>query len=201
MDIDLDFADRDDILRLIPHTRAKMWHVDKEIPHPSGIYPTHIPKDAFTNLSIYRYEKAEELGYFKIDFLNNSLYRYVKSPEHLNQLLEQEPEWQRLEDNNFVRNIVHIGAYHDIIMRLPLPINCIDHMAMFIAMLRPAKKHLLGKRWDEVEKTIWNKEPSGLYGYKKAHAYAFAMSIVINMALVSSGVDVQSLDGDFNGFG
>jgi hypothetical protein len=72
-------------------------------------------------------------------------------------------------------------------------------MAMFLAMLRPAKKHLQGKCWDEVRKTVWQKDADGQYGFKKAHAISYSLACVVNMNLVSEGIDTQSfIDEDMS---
>ena len=57
----------------------------------------------------------------------------------------------------------------------------IEQLAMILAIIRPGKKHLLGKSFDEIEKTVWVKPESGEYYFKKAHAIAFATAIVVQL--------------------
>jgi hypothetical protein len=52
---------------------------------------------------------------------------------------------------------------------------------MILAIIRPGKKHLLGKSFDEIEKTVWIKPESGEYYFKKAHAIAFSTAIVVQL--------------------
>jgi DNA polymerase III alpha subunit len=54
---------------------------------------------------------------------------------------------------------------------------------MFLALIRPAKKHLIGQYWSEVSKTIWDKNTEG-YSFKKSHAVAYAQLVVVHMNLL-----------------
>jgi DNA polymerase III alpha subunit len=54
---------------------------------------------------------------------------------------------------------------------------------MFLALIRPAKKHLIGQAWKEVSKTIWDKNTEG-YSFKKSHAVAYAQLVVVHMNLL-----------------
>jgi DNA polymerase III alpha subunit len=55
---------------------------------------------------------------------------------------------------------------------------------MFLAMIRPGKKHLIGLSWSEVSKTIWDKD-EGTYSFKKSHAVAYAHLVVVHMNLLT----------------
>jgi hypothetical protein len=95
-DIDLDFADRNKILSLIKHVPARQM-VDNQVrKHNSGVYVTGIPYDPLNQCAAIDYETAEQRGYFKIDFLNMSVYQLIKSPDHYTQMLAQEPICDRL---------------------------------------------------------------------------------------------------------
>ena len=56
-------------------------------------------------------------------------------------------------------------------------------MAMFLALIRPGKKHLIGQPWIEVAKTIWDKTEEG-YGFKKSHSLAYSHLVVVHMNLL-----------------
>ena len=73
-DIDIDFADRSIVLDKIKHRVAKL---DTEKKHNTGVYVTEIPHNPVDMLSTIDYEKAEDRGYFKLDFLNVSLYKDI----------------------------------------------------------------------------------------------------------------------------
>ena len=81
-DIDIDFADRNQLLELIQHTPARQLHQGQVRRHNSGVYVTDIPTDPVNRCAAIDYETAEQLGYFKIDLLNMSVYQLITSPEH-----------------------------------------------------------------------------------------------------------------------
>jgi hypothetical protein len=66
---------------------------------------------------------------------------------------------------------------------MPEAVNTIPRMAMFLAIIRPAKRHLIGLPWSEVAKTIWDRTDEG-YQFKKSHAVAYAHLVVVNMNLL-----------------
>ena len=66
---------------------------------------------------------------------------------------------------------------------MPEPVDSIPRLAMFLALIRPAKKHLIGKTWREVSQTIWDRENDG-YSFKKSHAIAYAQLVVVHMNLL-----------------
>jgi hypothetical protein len=70
---------------------------------------------------------------------------------------------------------------------MPEAINSIPRLAMFLAVIRPAKKHLIGKTWKEVSETIWDKGSDG-YSFKKSHAIAYAQLVVVHMNLLTTSV-------------
>ena len=93
-DIDIDFANRDVILEKIKHRVARL---NKEKKHNTGVYFTEIPSNPVDNMSTVDYKTAENRGYFKLDFLNVSLYKDIKNEDHLNTLVHKEPLWTLLE--------------------------------------------------------------------------------------------------------
>ena len=184
-DIDLDFADRSQALNLIQYTSAMQQPEGKPVRHNTGVYVNPVPVDSLTGLCSLDYKLAEELGYIKLDFLNNSVYTLVQSPAHLDQLLATEPPWHRLTDHSFVQQVVHINAHWDLLHRMPEPVDSLARLAMFLAVIRPAKRHLAGKRWAEVAKTVWDKSTDGQYGFKKAHACSYSYLVAIHMVLLN----------------
>jgi hypothetical protein len=69
---------------------------------------------------------------------------------------------------------------------MPEPVDSIPRLAMFLAVIRPAKRELSGKSWVEVGKTVWDKTED-VYYFKKAHAISYAHLVVVNMNLIESG--------------
>ena len=61
------------------------------------------------------YKEADERGYFKLDFLNNSAYTGIKDEAHLQKLLNEEPIWDLLQHGDVVAKLAHIHQYIDIL--------------------------------------------------------------------------------------
>ena len=72
--------------------------------------------------------------------------------------------------------------------KMPEPIDSIPRLAMFLAVIRPAKKHLIGLSWKEVAKTVWDKDSDG-YTFKKSHSISYAHLVAVHMNLLSESID------------
>ena len=72
-------------------------------------------------------------------------------------------------------------------MRQMKPTN-IEELAMCLALIRPAKRHLIGMTWTDIAMTIWVKPENDEYYFKKAHAIAYAHVIVVQMNLICEGI-------------
>lgn len=185
-DIDIDFANRDAALAHLRHHPAGIQRDGRLIRHNTGIYATKIPTDPFTGVASIDHHDAEERGYIKLDFLNVSLYQRIENEQHLDQLMAQEPAWDRLYDPEFCAQLIHINAHYDTLIKMPEAVNSVARMAMFLAVIRPAKRHLIGEKWGNVAKTVWDKPNDGSYGFKRSHAVAYAHLVVVNMNLLSN---------------
>ena len=182
-DIDIDFANRDEILSKLKHRVAKL---NKEKKHNTGVYATEIPHNPVDNLSTIDYKTAEERGYFKLDFLNVSIYNNVKDEEHLQRLMNTEPQWDLLQHDDFVDLIFHVSG-HGEILRKTKPTN-IEQLAAVLAMIRPAKRHLVNETWPTILESVWVAPTDGSYYFKKAHAISYAVAVVVHMNLVCDEV-------------
>lgn len=180
-DVDIDFADRKQILQLIQHIPAS---ISQQQAHNTGIYPTAIPVNALTGRAAIDYDQAEQRGYIKLDFLNVGVYSQVHSEQHLLQLLERIPPWHKLLEKSFCEQLIHIGNHYDTLCRMPEPVNSIARLAMFLAIIRPAKRYLIGRSWREVGEEIWQKPSDGAYYFKKSHGVAYAHLVLVHMNLL-----------------
>lgn len=184
-DIDIDFADRTKILEKIKHIPASM--IDNNIKkHNTGVYCQQIPVHPLTGSASIDYKTAEQRGYFKIDFLNVGIYKDIKNEEHLTKLLNTEPLWELLEQDDFVNLLFHVNG-HGTVLREMKPKN-IAQLAAVLAMIRPAKRYLLGKDWPTVIKEIWIKPDNDEYYFKKSHATAYAAAVVVQMNLICESI-------------
>ena len=188
-DIDIDFADRTIALDKFQHVPASRWEDGTFKKHNTGVYCTSIPYDSITSVASLDYETAEKRGYFKIDFLNVNVYKDIATEKELTELLEIEPLWDLLGEKDFCDLIFHVNSYHDLIQRTN-PAS-IEQLAMFLALIRPGKKHLINKvekeGWDSVKDEIWVKTDDS-YSFKKSHAIAYAHAIVVQMNKICKGI-------------
>lgn len=188
-DIDIDFADRTKALEVFKTVTAAIGENGTFKKHNTGIYCTSIPYNPITGLSTIDYKEAEDRGYFKLDFLNVSVYDGVRDRKHLLKLMETEPLWDLLEQDDFSNLLFHING-HGSILRQMKP-KSILQLAAVLAMIRPAKRYLIGKDWNTVMTEVWTKPENEEYYFKKAHAVAYAHVIVVQMNLICEGVSTE----------
>jgi hypothetical protein len=178
-DIDIDFADRDIVLSKIKHRVAKLSTGKK---HNTGVYATEIPHNPFNELSTIEHKTAEERGYFKLDFLNVSIYKDVRDEAHLTELMERTPLWQLLEHKDFSDKVFHLNGHNELLKQLKP--TSVQQLAATLAIIRPAKRYLAIQSWETIMKEVWIKPTTDEYFFKKAHAFAYALSVVVHINLI-----------------
>ena len=207
-DIDIDFADRDAVLRLIRHVPATIAdHADQEWSkvdpdfrdlvrdlaviswdparvrrHNTGVYVTKIPRDPLTGTASLDYREAEDRGYVKLDLLNVSVYQLVQDERHLEELMARTPPWHRLLEPDFCRRVIHIGNHYDVVSRLKP--DSIERMAMVLAIIRPAKRYLLDRDWKDIEQEIWLPPADQGYYFKKSNAVSYSHLVAVHINLL-----------------
>lgn len=188
-DIDIDVADRNKLLTLIKHTPATINEKNRTKKHNTGVYFHKIPMNPFNGLSTIDYKKAEELGYFKLDILNVSIYRNITTKEQLDEMLTMEPMWELLEHKEVVEQLFHVHNHFDIVNTLKP--KSIEQLAAVLAIIRPAKRHLLRQNWNEIDENVWKRPQGDEYYFKKAHAFAYAHAIVLQLNMLTKGFSLQ----------
>jgi DNA polymerase III alpha subunit len=188
-DIDIDFADRTKILDVIKHVPAAIETNGTFKKHNTGVYCTSIPVNPLTGTASIEYKEAEDRGYFKLDFLNVSMYSGIKDEAHLTRLMETEPLWDLLQDDSFTNLLFHISGYGDL-LRTQKP-KSVEEVAVCLALIRPGKRHLQEMTKIDIMNQIWEKPTNGEYHFKKAHAIAYAMAIVVQMNLICEGISYE----------
>jgi len=184
-DIDIDLADRNQLLKLIKATPARQLHQGQVRRHNSGVYVTDIPVDPVDACAAIDYQTAEQLGYFKIDLLNMTVYQLIQSPEHYAQVLEQDPPWSRLwTDTEWSTQLVHIGNYTELLKSMRP--DSIPRMAAFISIIRPGKAHLQNQPWDQVFESVWDGDSSRGFVFKKSHALGYSKLVTLHMNLINT---------------
>ena len=181
-DVDIDFYDRDNTLKLFKHTPASMIREGKVEKHKTGVYFHAVPEHPVTGHASLDYKQAEDRGYFKIDCLNVNIYKDVKSEQELVELMIQEPDWDMLNDPKTVENLFHLNGHFNIVSKLKP--KTIEQLAAVLAIIRPAKRHLMHKEWSDIMKDVWVRPTDGSYFFKKSHAIAYAQAIVVQMNLI-----------------
>ena len=178
-DIDIDFADRDIILSQLEHRVAKLNTGKK---HNTGVYATEIPHNPIDNLATVEHKAADKRGYFKLDFLNVSIYKDVRDEAHLTELMQRKPIWQLLEHTDFSDKVFHLNGHNELLKQLKP--SSVDQLAATLAIIRPAKRHLANESWETIMKEVWTKPTNGEYFFKKAHAVSYAVAVVVHMNLL-----------------
>jgi uncharacterized protein YkuJ len=183
-DIDIDLADRDQLLQLIHATPARQHHQGQVRRHNSGVYVTDVPYDPVNQCAAIDYEQAEQLGYFKIDLLNMSVYQLIKNPEHYKEVLTKEPPWERLwTDPGWTQQLVHVGNYTELLKSMRP--DSIPRMAAFIAVIRPGKSHLQNQSWAKVFESVWDGDSSQGFVFKRSHSISYAQLVALHMNLLN----------------
>jgi len=178
-DVDIDMANRDDFLKLIDHTPASIEKDGKFTKHNTGVYFQNIPKFPLEGYSTIDHKQAEQEGWFKVDFLNASVYNDIIDETHLNKLVDTEPMWELFQHKEVVEQLFHIANHYDIVKQ-HLPTS-LEQLAMILAIIRPGKRHLVGKSWKEIEANVWVKPDDGSYFFKKSHSYGYALAIIVQL--------------------
>ena len=190
MDIDIDFQTTFDPLDIFDDAiRASMVNNSELKKHPAGIYFQNIPTDKITNLAAIPYDKAEELGYIKIDFLHISLLDHFKSKKEIRELIKIEPKWELLEIQENVEKLFQIHRHFDIVYQIKP--KSVEDLADCIALIRPGKRYLLNfylQNKKEARKELYKKPEDNKYYFKRSHALAYAFNIVLQLHLIDAGI-------------
>ena len=182
-DVDIDVPDRQQILSLIKHTPARQQTDGRVRLHNSGVYVTDIPVDPVHQCSAIDYNEAEKRGFFKIDFLNMTVYKLIRDQQHYDELLSRPVNWSRLwSDPDWAKQIVHIGEYTELLRGMKP--DSIVRMAAFISIIRPGKAHVQNQPGTEIFKSVWDGDASRGFVFKKSHSIGYAMLVSLHMNLL-----------------
>jgi len=189
MDIDIDFLDRSKALALFKHIPASRLENGELTRHNTGVYFHAMPIDPEKNISAIPYDKTDNSDIFKIDLLNVSIYKGVRNEQHLTELMNKQPLWDLLEQDEFSNLLFHVNGHGEILRKVKP--KSIEELAAVLAMIRPAKRYLVGKNWSIVNAEVWLKPDGNEYYFKKSHAMAYAHAIVVQMNLICEQVSYE----------
>lgn len=183
-DIDIDVPDREQVLKLIAHVPARLITGNQVRKHNTGVHVTEIPRDPMHDCAAIEYEQADQRGYFKIDFLNMSVYQLIKDPHHYHTALTAEIPWDKLwQDPEWASQLVHVGKYTELLNNMRP--DSIPRMAAFISIIRPGKAHLQNKSWKQIFESVWDGDSSRGFVFKKSHAVSYAHLVALHMRLLN----------------
>lgn len=187
MDIDLDLPSNFDVNKVFNQAITASRVQNKQlVKHPTGAYFQKIPIDKQTNLAAIPYDKAEKLGYIKIDFLHLSLLKLFKNKNQMRKLLNKEPDWNILHWSSAVKQMFHIHNHFNVVQKVRP--RCIEELADCLALIRPSKRYLLSqyalirnRPKDHIRKLLYMKPHDNQYHFKRSHAIAYACTVVLQM--------------------
>jgi hypothetical protein len=160
--------------------------------HPVGSYFQSIPVDGLTGLAAIPYSEAEDVGYFKVDFLHLTLLDCFDNKKDIRTLLRKEPNWNLLKIPSVVTQLFHLGNHIDVVSRVAP--HSIQELADVLALIRPGKRYLLEsyiENRDVVRDELYRKPKNkDSIWFKKSHSVAYAHNIVLQMHLIEAGIDL-----------
>lgn len=190
MDIDIDCQSDFDPLTIFPEgTRASMIKNHALAKHPVGVYFQEMAKDPVTELAAIPYEQAEELGFFKVDFLHLTILDNFSSKHEIRTLLNVEPDWNLLMNEEVVNKLFHLSKHYSIVKAVKP--KSIQDLADCMALIRPGKKLLFDqylRNRDQVRKELYIKNEDDHYSFKRSHAIAYAMNVVLQLHLIKAKI-------------
>lgn len=189
-DIDIDCKSSFDPISIFPEAvRASLYRDQKLTPHPCGVYFQSVPKDPITGLAAVPYDIAEELDCFKVDFLHLHVYDYFNSSEEIRELIKHDPDWELLKIPSVVAQLFQVSKHYELIEQIK-PKSVIE-LADCLALIRPQKRFMLKYYLQNPEKAradLYRQDTDSGYAFKKAHAIAYALVIVLQLHLIKAGI-------------
>ena len=162
MDIDLDFPPSFSPEDYFEVVRASMVRDGKIVKHNVGVYFQRIPKASVSGFSAVPYKQAEQLGFFKIDFLHLTILENFNTKDQIRKLIKIPPDWSLLRIPSVVQKLFQLSKHYDVIQRIQP--KSIQELADTIALIRPAKRYLLDaylKDRDVIRPELFRKPDEG----------------------------------------
>lgn len=181
-DIDIDVGDRTKVLEKIKYITASRNTDNGLVPHTTGIFVQPIPHNPITGISNIDYHVAEELEYVKLDILNMSIYSMIKDEAQLKWLIATEPQWDQFLNKSITKRLVHLANHHRLIEKYPP--GSLGDVAILLALIRPGKKHLVGKSCDYIKQHVWTRSSGDEYVFKKSHAVSYSQLVCVHLNLL-----------------
>jgi hypothetical protein len=160
-DIDIDCADREQILQKIEYVEAKK---DNHTKHTTGIYVQDVEIDPETGFAA---DDFKSNPHTKIDLINLNLLQSFKTNNELTYYMNMEPDWSMLLNK-------------DIVAQLPQ----INQQFVLVNETRP-------KSIDDLVNILNKIREHSEYKFKRSHATAYALNIIAMMNYYKNSSDVS----------
>jgi hypothetical protein len=191
MDIDIDLLPSFDPKTIFPEVvLGSNIKNNQLVKHNCGVYFQNIPIDSITNISAIPHREATKLGYFKVDFLSLTVLEHFKSKSELRELMNQEPNWELLEDEQIVSSLSQINKQYNIINKIKP--KSVQELADVIAIVRPTKRHYLTQyiqNKNAIRPLLYRSEQEDKSSFKRGHAIAYALTIVAELNLIERSLN------------
>ena len=190
MDVDIDFPTSFDPLDIFKTaTRASRVQDGELKKHNAGIYFQNIPVDHQTGFAAIPFKQAQEMDYFKIDFLHLSFLDNFGSKREIRALLQKEPDWLLMQSPEVISKLFQIHNHIETVQRIKP--QSTQELADCIAIIRPGKRYLLEaylKDRNAVRPHLYTKPEDGRAYFKKPHAISYALTIILQLHLIKAGI-------------
>jgi DNA polymerase III alpha subunit len=147
-----------------------------------------MPRDPLTKLAAIPHEAAEDFGFLKVDFLHLSAYNGFKSREEIERLVALEPNWSLLQLTSTHGKLFQLSKHGDMLKAVKP--SSVEELADCMALIRPGKKAFLGlytKERAAARVLLYAKDPESGYAFKKSHALAYALVVVLQLHQIEQG--------------
>lgn len=190
MDIDLDLPTNFSPTTIFSNAvKASMVNGNALKPHPCGAYFQYMPKDPVSGLAAIPYKQAGKYGYTKIDFLHLSALDLFDNKQQIRTLINTAPKWGMLLKSNVVAKLFQLSNNIDLVRRVQ-PTSILQ-IADCISLIRPGKLQLVDEYLTDPINTrtkLYRIDAGDVYAYKKGHAVAYAMIVVLQLHLIDAGI-------------
>jgi DNA polymerase III alpha subunit len=186
-DVDIDLANTDRAREIFKNRIIPALQVEHGEPkqHLAGVYFQTIPKDKETNLAAIPPDDAIKFGFLKVDFLSLKLLKHFESKKEIKEILKKEPDWSLLEKKQIVEKLFQLHNHFDVVEKIKP--KSVEEIADTLALIRPNKRKYLQKylkNKTEIRNVLYIREPEDKSSFRKSHAIAYALLVILNMHLI-----------------